>query len=94
MVMWSGNHLGHQSVIKDHCFITSHVVISGYCEIGENAFIGVNAAIADGVVVARDNFIGMGSVVNKTTQENAVYTGNPAAMAKIAAKRFCRVKEA
>lgn len=93
VVMWSGNHLGHQSVIRDNCFITSHVVISGYCEIGRNTFIGVNASIADNVKVAPDNFIAMGCVINKNTEENKIYKGNPAAAAAISAKYFCNVKE-
>lgn len=93
VVMWSGNHLGHQSVIQDNCFITSHVVISGYCEIGHNTFIGVNASIADNVKVAPDNFIAMGCVINKNTEENKIYKGNPAAAASISAKYFCNVKE-
>lgn len=93
VVMWSGNHLGHQSSVGDNCFITSHVVISGYVTIGENAFIGVNAAVADNVKIAPDNYIAMGSVINKNTQENAIYKGNPAEIAKISAKTFCKVKE-
>lgn len=93
VVMWSGNHLGHQSVIQDNCFITSHVVISGYCEIGRNTFIGVNSCIADKVKIASDNFIAMGSVVGKNTKENSIYRGNPAVAAAISAKCFCKVKE-
>ncbi len=93
VVMWSGNHLGHQSKIKDNCFITSHVVISGCCEIGENSFIGVNASIADYVKVAKDSFIGLGTVINKDTEENKIYTGNPAVASPVPAKKFCRVKE-
>lgn len=93
VVMWSGNHLGHQSRIGDNCFITSHVVISGCCEIGENSFIGVNASIADYVKVAKDSFIGLGTVINKDTEENKIYTGNPAVASPVPAKKFCRVKE-
>ena len=26
-VLWSGNHIGHHSVIEDHVFVTSHCVI-------------------------------------------------------------------
>ena len=26
VVLWSGNHIGHDSVIEDHCFIASHAV--------------------------------------------------------------------
>ena len=93
VVVWSGNHLGHSSVIKDNCFITSHVVISGLCEIGENTYMGVNSAIADRLVIAKDNYIAMGAMVNKSTAENSIYTGNPAQASKVSAKRFCKVKE-
>jgi acetyltransferase-like isoleucine patch superfamily enzyme len=31
VILWSGNHVGHQTVIENDCFITSHVVISGFC---------------------------------------------------------------
>lgn len=42
ITLWSGNHIGHHSVIKDHTFIASHVVVSGGVEIGEQCFIGVS----------------------------------------------------
>ena len=29
VTLWSGNHIGHDSTIEDHCFISSHVVVSG-----------------------------------------------------------------
>ena len=73
VVMWSGNHLGHQSVIKDGCFITSHVVISGFCEIGENSYLGVNSAIADEIKVAENNFIAMGAIINFNTVPDKMY---------------------
>ena len=93
VVLWSGNHIGHRSEIKDHCFITSHVVISGFCTIGAYSFIGVNAAFADKVKVAPDNFIAMGAVINKNTEQNGFYVGNPMVLKKITAKRFCKLKE-
>lgn len=93
VTLWSGNHIGHQSVVKDNVFISSHVVISGFCEIGENTFIGVNSCIADNIKVAKDNFIALGSVVNKNTEEDKIYRGNPAEASKIPAKKFCKVKE-
>lgn len=93
VVMWSGNHLGHRSVVKDNCFITSHVVICGFCEIGENTYIGVNSSISNNIKIAADNFIAMGTVIGKNTEENAIYKGNPAVKAPIAAKKFCQVKE-
>src|SRR5688572_19298177 len=39
VVMWSGNHIGHHTVIKDHVMITSHVVVSGMCVIEEYCFL-------------------------------------------------------
>jgi len=54
VVLWSGNHVGHQTVIKDNAFVSSHVVISGYCEVGENCFLGVNSSIANNVKIGKD----------------------------------------
>lgn len=93
VILWSGNHIGHHSTIGNNCFISSHVVISGHCTIGENCFIGVNATIADNVNIAQDNFIGLGCVINKSTEENMVYTGNPAVASSVAAKRLLKVRE-
>ena len=33
VVLWSGNHIGHHSVIEDHVMFTSQVVMSGHCKI-------------------------------------------------------------
>ena len=93
VVMWSGNHLGHRSVVGDHCFITSHVVISGFCSIGDHTFMGVNSCVADNVTIGKDNFIAMGSCMAKSTSDNEVYRGNPAMRVKLSAKAFCGVGE-
>lgn len=93
VVMWSGNHLGHRSIIRDNCFITSHVVICGQCEIGENTIIGVNSSIGDFLKIAEDNYITMGTVVTKNTEKNKIYRGNPAISVGVSAKRFWKVKE-
>lgn len=29
VTLWSGNHIGHHSTIHDHCFLASHIVVSG-----------------------------------------------------------------
>ena len=61
ITLWSGNHIGHHSVIKDHCFIASHAVISGGVEIGEQCFIGVNATLRDHIKVGERCVIGAGA---------------------------------
>ena len=42
VVLWSGNHIGHHGIIRDHVTFTSHVVMSGHCDIGRYSFLGVN----------------------------------------------------
>ncbi len=73
VTLWSGNHIGHHSVIEDHCFITSHVVVSGNCHIGRYCFIGVNATLRDSLKVAPHTLIGAGAVIMKDTVEKGVY---------------------
>jgi sugar O-acyltransferase (sialic acid O-acetyltransferase NeuD family) len=75
VTLWSGNHIGHDSVIGDHCFITSHVVVSGRVTVGERCFIGVNATIRDAVSIAPQTLIGAGAVILKNTVERGVYVG-------------------
>jgi len=73
VVMWSGNHIGHHTVIKDHVMITSHVVISGSCTIEPFCFLGVNATVRDETVIARETLVGMGVTILKDTKEFEVY---------------------
>jgi len=93
VTLWSGNHIGHRSVIEDDVFLASHICVSGFCRIGARSFVGVNASFAAHVEVGADNFIAMGAVVTKSTEPDGVYQGMPAARRDISAKRFCRVRE-
>jgi sugar O-acyltransferase (sialic acid O-acetyltransferase NeuD family) len=93
VTLWSGNHIGHRSVIEDDVFVASHVVVSGFCRIGARSFVGVNASIAHQVQVAPDNFIAMGAAVTASTEPDSIYMGVPAQRRPISAKRFCRVRE-
>lgn len=76
VVLWSGNHIGHHSVIEDNCFICSHVVVSGHCRICRNTFIGVNATLRDSIIIESENIIGAGTLILKSTKQNEVYIGN------------------
>jgi sugar O-acyltransferase (sialic acid O-acetyltransferase NeuD family) len=73
VTLWSGNHIGHDSVIEDHCFITSHVVISGNVRIKPYCFIGVNATLRNSIVVAEQTLIGAGAIIMKNTKPKGVY---------------------
>jgi sugar O-acyltransferase (sialic acid O-acetyltransferase NeuD family) len=81
VVIWSGNHIGHHSVIKDHVMITSHVVVAGGCTIEEFCFLGANATIRDETVVARETLVGMDVSIQADTKEFELYraaSGQPA----------------
>jgi sugar O-acyltransferase (sialic acid O-acetyltransferase NeuD family) len=73
VTMWSGNHIGHDSVIEDHCFITSHVVVSGNVRVGACSFIGVNATLRNSISLAPETLVGAGAVIMKDTVEKGVY---------------------
>ena len=73
MVVWSSNFIGHHVVIGDHCFITSHVVISGGTVIGDSCFLGANATIMDHITIAPSTVIGAGAIIMKDTGVEDVY---------------------
>jgi sugar O-acyltransferase (sialic acid O-acetyltransferase NeuD family) len=73
VTLWSGNHIGHDSVIEDHCFVTSHVVVSGNVRVRSYCFIGVNATIRNSIEIAPATLVGAGAVIMKSTRENGVY---------------------
>lgn len=78
VVLWSGNHIGHHSVIRDHVTFTSHVVLSGHCVVEPYSFLGVNATVRDGVTIAEGTFVAMAAAIMKNTEPWGVYKGNPA----------------
>jgi sugar O-acyltransferase (sialic acid O-acetyltransferase NeuD family) len=82
-VIWSGNHIGHHSVIGSHVFITSHVVISGHCHIGEHCFLGVNATLKDQITLAEGTLIGMGANITKSTEPWSLYKADATKASKI-----------
>jgi sugar O-acyltransferase (sialic acid O-acetyltransferase NeuD family) len=86
VIIWSGNHIGHHSIIHSHNFISSHVVISGHCEIEPNCFLGVNSTLAHGVKIARGTLVGAGAVITKDTEPYSVYV--PAKSIKLDKKSF------
>lgn len=76
VIFWSGNHIGHHSIINDNCFISSHVVISGFCEIGENCFFGVNSTLSNNLKIGKDCVISAGALVMRDTDERTLYKIN------------------
>jgi sugar O-acyltransferase (sialic acid O-acetyltransferase NeuD family) len=86
VVFWSGNHIGHHSVVEDHVMLTSHVVVSGHCRIGAFAYLGVNSTVRDGLQLAEGTLVGMATAIERDTEPWSVYQGNPAIKRKASSK--------
>lgn len=91
VVLWSGNHIGHHSVIESNCFVSSHVVISGFCTVGANSFLGVNATLANNIKVGRDNWVGPNTALMKDTPDGALFRTEQPEPARTSAPRFFKV---
>jgi sugar O-acyltransferase (sialic acid O-acetyltransferase NeuD family) len=73
VILWSGNHIGHHSVIHDNCFISSHVVVSGSVEIGENSFLGVNSTLVNDIAIGADTWIGPHVTVTRDAAAGSMF---------------------
>jgi sugar O-acyltransferase (sialic acid O-acetyltransferase NeuD family) len=71
VTLWSGNHIGHHSVIEDDVFLASHVVVSGGVTIGRGSFVGVNVTVRDHITIGRL------SAVRQTGQKALIHSPDP-----------------
>jgi len=88
VTLWSGNHIGHHSVIHDHTFIASHVVISGGVEIGEQCFVGVNATLRDHIKIGDRCVVGAGVLLLADADPEGVYMGTANERSKVPSTRL------
>jgi acetyltransferase-like isoleucine patch superfamily enzyme len=87
-MLWSGNHIGHHSRIGDHCFLASHIVVSGNVEIADHCFIGVNVALRDGITVSPRCLIGAGAILTQDTKADAVYAPAATTASRVPSSRI------
>ncbi|WP_455921244.1 acetyltransferase [Pseudomonas putida] len=88
VTLWSGNHIGHHSVVGDHTFIASHVVVSGGVRIGEQCFIGVNATLRDHINIGDKCVIGAGALLLADAEPGGVYIGTATERARVPSHRL------
>ncbi|MBS0308970.1 MAG: acetyltransferase [Proteobacteria bacterium] len=91
VTLWSGNHIGHHSVIHDHCFIASHVVVSGGVEIGEACFIGVNATLRDHIKLGVKCVVGAGALLLTDAEDEGVYIGASTERSRVPSSRLRKI---
>ncbi len=78
--------IAHNCCIDKGTMIIANAEISGSVHIGTNCWISPNSCIRDGITVGNNTIVGMGAVVVKNIDSNAVVVGNPA-------KKLASVKE-
>jgi len=91
VTLWSGNHIGHHAIIRDHCFLASHIVVSGRVEIGEACFIGVNATLRDHIKVGERCVIGAGALILSDVAPEGVYAGEATTRSSVPSNRLKRI---
>lgn len=87
-ILWSGNHIGHDSTIGDHCFVSSHVVVSGHAKVGDYCFLGVNSTLRDGVTVGAECVIGAGATVLRDVPPGSVVKGTPGELSSVPSSKL------
>ena len=91
VTLWSGNHIGHHSTIHDHCFLASHIVVSGGVDIGEECFIGVNATLRDHIRIGKKCVIGAGTLILANADPEDVYIGEATSRANVPSTRLTKL---
>lgn len=91
VTLWSGNHIGHHSVIEDNVFISSHVVVSGGVVVGNGSFLGVNSTVRDHVRIGRRCVIGAAALILADTADESVWTAPSSEVSRVPSSRLRRI---
>jgi len=86
--LWSGNHIGHHSVVEDNVFVSSHCVVSGNCRIGHHSFLGVNSSVQNNVEVGARCFVGPQSLVRHDLAPESVLIASSTPAQKISSRNL------
>ena len=71
-------HIGHDAHLHKNAELTAGIIVGGFADIGENAYIGLNSTIRNRISVGCHSVIGMGSNVTKSVPSDKTVIGNPA----------------
>ncbi|MGA3311025.1 MAG: acetyltransferase [Xanthobacteraceae bacterium] len=88
VTLWSGNHIGHHSIIEDDVFIASHVVVSGGVRIGQGSFVGVNVTLRDHVTIGQKCVLGAGALVLEDQPDFSVVAPRGTERSKVPSTRL------
>lgn len=71
-------HIGHDAHLRKNVEITAGGIIGGFDDLGDHAYVGINAVLRNRINIGDNAIIGMGSTVTKSVPENTTVAGNPA----------------
>jgi UDP-N-acetylglucosamine acyltransferase len=71
-------HIGHDSVIKDHCILVNNVALAGHVHIGDWAILSGFTLVHQFCKIGAHSFSGMGTGIGKDVPAYVTVNGNPA----------------
>ena len=71
-------HIAHNVKIGKNCAIVANSFLGGSSIIKDNSHIAMSSTIRDQIIIGKNAFVGMGSVVTKNVKSNQTVYGNPA----------------
>lgn len=90
-VLWSGCHVGHDTVVGNHVYVALRAAIAGKCTIEARAFIGANATVRDGLTIGAGSVVGAGAVILHDTAPGSVHKAAEAAPSAVPADALRRI---
>jgi sugar O-acyltransferase (sialic acid O-acetyltransferase NeuD family) len=88
VTLWSGNHIGHHSVIENDVFLASQVVVSGGARICQGSFVGVNVTVRNNVRIGRQCVLGAGALVLEDQPDFSVLAPRGTERSKVPSTRL------
>lgn len=71
-------HIGHEAHLQKNAQLTAGIIVAGFADIGENAYIGINSSVRNRISIGSNSIIGMGSNVTRNVEAGKTVVGNPA----------------
>lgn len=83
-------HVGHDSVIGNHCILVNNSALAGHVHVGDWAILGGYTLIHQYCKIGAHCFTGMGSAIGKDVPAYVMVNGNPAVAKTINAEGLRR----
>ncbi len=83
-------HVGHDSVIGNHCILVNNTALAGHVHIGDWAILSGYTLVHQFCKIGEHSFTGMGTAVGKDIPAYVMVNGNPAEAKSINAEGLRR----